>query len=430
LTDLEDGIKGVKVLPHQKTFIESINPTTGLIAGFGAGKSFAGTLKTIVKKLQYPSVNVAYYLPNYPLIKDICWEVFPQMCNDLGLHYQLNKSDKELHIHKFGKILFRNMSEPEMIVGYEVGFSLIDECDVMPRHKMDKAFKQILARNRAPLPDKKPNQVDLVGTPEGYRFAYNLLVANKPDNYRLIKASTYENKHLPEDYIDTLKDTYDEKLLQQYLLGEFVNVNGSAVYHQFDRDVHVCDNIAINPSLPLIISFDFNINPYNAIYLIQVIDGKVTIIDNAILKGKPLVDSLDYLKSKFAHLGASLFSATIYGDAAGKARSQGTAQTNYDLIRDAGFHKMKIKTANPRIQDRNNAFNSMLRNGAGSVNIAICSRNQELITDLEQMSYNDKGEVDKSNQDLTHSVDSVGYYIEYEHGLHKTEVRNIRMRVG
>jgi len=307
---------------------------------------------------------------------------------------------------------------------------LIDECDVMPKHKMDKAFKQILARNRSPLPDKKPNQVDLVGTPEGYRFAYNLLVANKPDNYRLIKASTYDNPYLPPDYIDTLKATYDEKLLQQYLLGEFINVNGSAVYHQFDRDIHVIDDIAIDPYLPIIISFDFNINPYNAIYLIQVIDGKVTVIDNAIIKGKPLVDSLDYLKSKFTHLGAALMSATIYGDSAGKARSQGTAVTNYDLIKNAGWHKMKIKTANPRVQDRINAFNSLLRNGNGDVNIAICSRNQELIADLEQMSYTDKGEPDKSNQDLSHAVDSVGYYIEYEHGLHKTEVRNIRMRVG
>lgn len=423
-------IKDVNVLDHQRDFIESLNPTTGLVAGFGAGKSYAGTLKTIIKKLQYPTVKVAYYLPNYPLIRDIAFEKFPEMCNDLGLHYQLNKSDKELIIKDFGTIIFRNMSEPEMIIGYEVGYSLIDECDVMPKHKMDKAFKQILARNRAPLPDKSPNQVDLVGTPEGYRFYYNLMVANKPDNYRLIKAKTMDNPHLPEDYIETLKETYDEKLLQQYLLGEFINVNGSAVYHQFNRDVHVCDNIDINPSIPLIITFDFNINPYNAIYLIQVIDGKVTVIDNAIIKGKPLVDSLDYLKEKFSHLGASLFSATIYGDAAGKARSQGTAQTNYDLIKNAGFHKMKIKTANPRIQDRNNAFNSMLRNGAGSVNIAICSRNQELITDLEQMSYNDKGEVDKSNQDLTHSVDSVGYYIEYEHSLNKAEVRNIRMEVG
>jgi len=423
-------IKDIAVLPHQKDFINSVNPTTGLVAGFGAGKSYAGTLKTIIKKLQYPTVKVAYYLPTYGHIRDIAFEKFPEMCNDLGLHYQLNKSDKELLIKDFGTIIFRNMSEPEMIVGYEVGFSLIDECDIMQRHKMDKAFKQILARNRAKLPDGKPNQLDLVGTPEGYRFYYNLMVANKPENYRLIKARTMDNPHLPDDYIETLKATYDEKLLQQYLLGEFINVNGTAIYHQFDRDVHVIPNVGIDPYLPLIISFDFNINPYNAIYLIQVIDGKVTVVDNAIIKGKPLIDSLDYLKDKFSHLGVNLMSATIYGDAAGKARSQGTAQTNYDLIRNAGFHKMKIKTANPRVADRINAFNSMLLNGNGDVSISICERNAELIQDLEQMSYNDKGEVDKSNQDLSHAVDSVGYYIEYEHSLHKTEVKNIRMRVG
>jgi hypothetical protein len=235
-----------------------------------------------------------------------------------------------------------------------------------------------------------------------------------------------DNPHLPEDYIDTLKDTYDEKLLQQYLLGEFINVNGSAIYHQFDRDVHVVPDIGIDPYLPLIISFDFNINPYNAIYLIQVIDGKVTVVDNAIIKGKPLVDSLDYLKEKFSHLGATLMSATIYGDAAGRARSQGTAQTNYDLIRNAGWSKLKVKTANPRVADRINVFNSMLRNGNGDVNIAICERNQELITDLEQMSYNDKGEIDKSNQDLSHSVDSFGYYIEHEHRLIKPKALTAR----
>ena len=414
-------IKEVGTLPHQKQFIKSKAPTTGLVAGFGSGKSYAGTLKTIIKKLQYPSIKVAYYLPNYPLIRDIAFDKFPQMCEDLGLFYQLNKSDKELVIQGFGTIIFRNMSEPEMIVGYEVGYSLIDEADILPKAKMEKAFRQILARNRAPLPDGLPNQVDLVTTPEGYRFAYNLLVANKPDNYALVRASTYDNPHLPDEYIETLKDTYDEKLLQQYLLGEFVNINGSAVYHQFDRDIHVVPDRDIDTRYPLVITWDFNINPYNAVFLIQVIDGKVYVIDNAIIKNKPVVDTIDYLKEKFGHLGAYLYSATIYGDAAGKARSQGTAQTNYDLIRNAGWTKMKIKTANPRVQDRINVFNSMLRNGQGSVSIAICSRNVELINDLEQMSYNDKGEVDKSNQDLTHASDSVGYYLEHEHRLIKSK---------
>jgi hypothetical protein len=35
------------------------------------------------------------------------------------------------------------------------------------------------------------------------------------------------------------------------------------------------------------------------------------------------------------------------------------------------------------------------------------------------MAYDDKGEVDKSDNDLTHNADSVGYYIEYEHSLNK-----------
>ena len=423
-------IKEVGVLPHQRQFINSISPSTGLVAGFGAGKSYAGTLKTIIKKLQYPSVKVAYYLPTYPHIRDIAFEKFPEMCEQLDLYYQLNKSDKELMIQGFGSIIFRNMSEPDYIIGYEVGYSLIDECDILPQAKMTKAFQKILARNRAPLPDGLPNQVDVVGTPEGYRWFYDRFVTNSHDNYQLIRARTTDNPHLPEDYIETLREDYDERLLQQYLDGEFINVNGSAVYHSFDRDTHVVPDVEIDTTKPLIITFDFNINPYNAIYILQIISGKIIVVDNAIIKGKPLVDSLSFLKEKFGHLGAYLYSATVYGDAAGKARSQGTATTNYDLIRAAGFNKLKIKTANPRVQDRVNAFNAMLLNGAGNVSMYICERNNQLINDLEQMSYNDRGEIDKSNQDLTHSSDSVGYYIEYEHGLNRTEVRNIQMRVG
>jgi len=412
-------IKEVGVLKHQKEFIKSDSPSTGLVAGFGAGKSYAGVLKTIIKKMQYPSVKVAYYLPTYGHIRDIAFDKFPQLCDELGLFYRLNKSDKELTIQEYGTIIFRNMSEPEMIVGFEVGYSLIDECDILPKQKMDKAFKQILARNRSQLPDGKPNQVDTVGTPEGFKWFYSRFVEHANPSYKLIKAKTMDNPYLPEGYIETLKEDYDEKLLEQYLMGEFVNVNGSQVYHQFDRELHVIADMPVNKNYPLMISWDFNINPYNAVFLIQEIGGIVYVIDNAIKKNSPVVDTIEYLKEKFGYLGDYLYEATIYGDASGKSRSQGTAQTNYDIIRNAGWSKFKIKTANPRVQDRINVFNSMLKNGNGSVSIAICSRNVELINDLEQMSYNDKGEVDKSNQDLSHASDSVGYYLEHEHRLIK-----------
>lgn len=412
-------IKEIAVLPHQRLFVTSKASSTGLVAGFGAGKSYAGTLKTLIKKMQYPNVKVAYYLPTYPHIRDIAFEKFPDMCEMLGLDYQLHRSDKELNIKGFGTVIFRNMSEPEFIIGYEVGYSLIDECDILPKQKMDKAFKQILARNRAVLPNKDKNQVDVVGTPEGYRWFYDRFVTNKTDDFNLIKAKTMDNPHLPDDYIQSLKNDYDERLLKQYLNGEFINVNGSAVYHQFNRDIHVIEDIEVNPSLPIAISFDFNINPYNAIYLIQEVNGEVIIIDNAILKKKPLIDSLQFLKDKFKYLGQALESATIYGDASGRARSQGTAQTNYDLIRNAGFNYQLIKTANPRVADRVNIVNSLLLDGNGSAKLRICKRNSELITDFEKMSYTDKGEVDKTDNELTHNADSVGYYIEYTHSLNK-----------
>jgi len=412
-------IKDISVLKHQKEFIKSKSPSTGLVAGFGAGKSYAGTLKTIIQKLKYPTVKVAYYLPTYPHIRDIAFEKFPEMCEDLGLYYQLNKSDKELTIQGYGSIIFRNMSEPEYIIGYEVGYSLIDECDILPKIKMAKAFKQILARNRTKLPDGSPNQVDVVGTPEGYRWFYSRFVEHANSNYKLIRARTMDNKHLPPDYVDKLREDYDERLLEQYLMGEFINVNGSAVYHQFDRETHIIKDRDIDTRYPLFISWDFNINPYNAVFLIQYIDGVVYIVDNAIKKNAPVVDTIDYLKQKFGYLGSYLYQATIFGDASGKARSQGTAQTNYDLIRTAGWTKFNIKTANPKVQDRVNVFNSMLRNAKGDVKIQICSRNAELITDLEQMSYNDRGEIDKSNPDLSHATDSVGYYLENQHRLIK-----------
>jgi PBSX family phage terminase large subunit len=419
-------IEAISVLKHQREFIESKASSTGLVAGFGSGKSYAGTLKTIIKKLQYPSVKVAYYLPTYGHIRDIAFEKFPEMCDALGLYHKLNKSNKELIIQGFGSVIFRNMSEPDYIIGYEVGYSLIDECDVLPKMKMQKAFRQIMARNRAKLPDGKQNQIDVVGTPEGYRWFYDRFVTNSHPEYNLIRAKTMDNRHLPDGYIAKMREDYDEKLLEQYLNGEFINVNGSSVYHQFDRNEHVIPDIDIDPTKPLIISFDFNINPYNAIFLIQIIDGKVTIIDNAIINGKPLVDSIAYLKDKFGHLGAALMSATIYGDAAGRARSQGTAQTNYDIIRNAGWKKLKIKTSNPRVMDRINVVNSMLRNGNGESRMQLCARNHRLIDDFEQMSFNDKGEVDKSNQGLSHASDSVGYYLEHEHRLIKQSAISAR----
>ena len=75
------------VLKHQREFIESRELHTALCGGYGSGKSEGGVYKAIIKKLEYPNVNVAYYLPTYPLIEDVAFPKF-----ESALMHQIDQS--------------------------------------------------------------------------------------------------------------------------------------------------------------------------------------------------------------------------------------------------------------------------------------------------------------------------------------------------
>ncbi len=182
----------IELLKHQAKFYFSNARHTGLVAGFGAGKSHGGVYKLIKKKLEYKGVDVAYYLPTYPLIRDIAFPKIAEALNTLNIPYKLNRSDKEF-ITEYGRIILRSMDNPDLIVGYEVGYSIIDEADVLPKNKMQDVFIKVVARNRKPLPNGEINSLDFVSTPEGFKFLYDFFVVNKSKNKVLIKGRTYDN---------------------------------------------------------------------------------------------------------------------------------------------------------------------------------------------------------------------------------------------
>ena len=232
----------IELSDPQYDFLTSTKKHTGFVAGFGSGKSFIGTLKSLMKIIEYGIPKVAYYLPTYGDIRDIAFDTFPNVAVMLGYDYKLNKSDKEFKLIDEGKVIgvviFRNMSEPESIVGYEVGYTLIDETDILKQDIMDKAFKKILGRNRLIVEvtdedilkaykDTKlepegtyyhkarqmlcwVNSVDVAGTPEGFKWFYTRFVKKfRKATDLLIKASTYSNLHnLATDFIETLQDEY------------------------------------------------------------------------------------------------------------------------------------------------------------------------------------------------------------------------------
>jgi phage terminase large subunit len=384
----------MQILKHQAEFIQSNHTHTAIIGGYGSGKSFGGTLKIVLKKLKYPNIDVAYYLPTYGLIKDIAFPNISELLTLRNIPFNLNKSDKEF-ITPYGKIIMRSMDCPELIVGFEVGYSIIDEADVISVAKMNESFKNIVARNRKRLPNGDKNCLDFVSTPEGFGFLYNFFVKNPSPEKLIIKASSLSNPFLPKDYIDTLRLSYTEAQLSAYINGEFVNLTSASVYN-FDRLSHDTDTVQF-PNEMLFVGLDFNVTNMNAVINVKR-NGKLYAIGE-IAEAYNTQQIAEFLLENYPN-----HKIVINPDASGSQRSSSGA-SDFSILRQFGFDVIAPKK-NPPVSERVNAVNLALQNGTFFVNTKNCPKLTEA---LENQAYKN-GVPDKSSG-YDHITEAQGYCI-------------------
>lgn len=384
----------MEILSHQASFIQSNHTHTAIIGGYGSGKSFGGTLKIVLKKLAYPGIDVAYYLPTYGLIKDIAFPNISELLTLQNIPFNLNKSDKEF-VTPYGKIIMRSMDCPELIVGFEVGYSIIDEADVISVSKMNESFKNIVARNRKKLPNGDKNCLDFVSTPEGFGFLYNFFVKNPSPEKLIIKASSLSNPFLPKDYIDTLRLSYTEAQLNAYINGDFVNLTSASVYN-FDRVAHNADAEQL-PNEMLYVGLDFNITNMNAVVHVKR-NGKLYAIGE-IAEAYNTQQVSEFLIENYPN-----HKIIINPDASGNQRSSSGA-SDFSILKQFGFD-INAPKKNPPVNERVNSVNLALQNGNYFVNTKKCPRFTEA---LENQAYKN-GVPDKSSG-YDHITEAAGYCI-------------------
>lgn len=390
----------IELLKHQVRFIKSEKRHTGLVAGYGAGKSHAGIYKAIKKKMLYKNVDVAYYLPTYPLIKDIAFPKFSEALTSLNIPFKLNRSDKEFIFENGSRIILRSMDNPDLIVGYEVGYSLIDEADVLPTNKMKELFVKILSRNRKPLSNGDINQLDFVSTPEGFKFLYEFFVKKPSEDKVLIKGRSYDNPFLPKDYLEAMESQYTPQQLEAYLNGEFINLTSGNVYRNYDRLKNQTRRI-IQPSDVLHIGMDFNITKMNAVVHIE--ENGIKYAVDEFVNAYDTQELCELIKRKYAN-----HKIIIYPDSAGKARST-SGKSDHEIIRSYGF-VIRVGTQNPPVKDRVNKMNLAFCDKEGIrtylVNDEQCPNYAEA---LEKQTYKN-GEPDK-HSGFDHITEAGGYYM-------------------
>ncbi len=386
----------------QKAFATSREPFPAFVGGFGSGKTAAAIARAMALKSHFRGQDIAYYLPSFPLVEDIAMRRFPELCERKGwAHKTRGGTSPHIEFPGAGRILFRSMSTPASIVGYEVAHSICDELDTMPTELARQAWNKIIARNRQKC--SMPNTVAVATTPEGFGFVHERWVKNKAPGYVLFRAKTMDNEaNLPAGYIDNLRNSYPTNLLSAYLDGEFVNLTAGSVYPAFDRALNATFE-KIAPTEPLHIGLDFNVTKMAAV--VHVLrDGKPYALDE-------LTDVFDtpamiaLIKKRYES-----HSILIYPDASGGNRkSHNASESDLSLLRQAGF-SVCVNPANPAVKDRVLSMNKIIESRDYRINPDTCP---VYVEGLEKQPYDKHGDPDKTGG-LDHALDAGGYFITYK----------------
>lgn len=401
----------MSLTPTQLAFATSREPFPAFVGGFGSGKTAAAIARVMSLKVMCRQQDLAYYLPTYPLVEDIAYRRFPELCERKGWAYRLNKASSYIEFPNAGRIIFRTMERPERIVGYQVAHSICDELDTLPMEKAREVWNKIIARNRQKC--DMANTVAVATTPEGFRLVHELWVKRRAPGYVLFRAKTMENaENLPDGYIDNLRNTYPTQQLSAYLDGEFVNLTSGSVYAEFDRALNTSRE-TIKEGETLHVGLDFNVGKMAAV-LFVLRDGE----PHAAME---IVDVLDtpamaaILKARYKEHGHSIM---VYPDASGNARkSNNASESDLAILRQAGF-QVCVNSRNPAVKDRVLSYNKMIHSEGARrfrVNVDACPH---LVESLEKQAYDKHGEPDKSGG-LDHVLDASGYFIVYRYPIIK-----------
>lgn len=423
------------LLPHQQRFMSlAFNPqvdNAGLIGGYGCGKTVAGCRLAIALAHANPGLPGLYSCLDYPILRDAILPVFEAELHKLGLieglHYTIDHRQVcTFHSARdsYGNesvIYFRPVDGARnlrKIVSASYAWAVKDESGLYA----DEAHRKIEERVRHGAASVRV--IADVTTPEGLGPLYDTyvveprkraasagvdgqLVGDEPN--RLVRGRTYDNPHLDRGYVQRLLERYDDRLVAAYLDGHFVPMFTGLCF-RFTEHEHVDYRATYDPHLPIVMGWDFNVNPMS-VTLNHWHHDRLWTFDEIVLQTSHTDEVCGvFLDSYGGHMGG----LRVCGDAAGRARSTKSIHTDYDIIEDRlswmPNFKLDVPTANPSQRESINTLNALLKNGNGHISYSIHPRCVETVKSWQTTVYVEgTREIYKGDDSYEHLTDGLRY---------------------
>jgi PBSX family phage terminase large subunit len=224
-------------IDHQKRFWDLQNYIKILVGGYGSGKTYIGALRLMYLSYLNQGIPVMYVSPSYKMAKRTIIPTLKGIMNRSGVTYTHNKTENEIRILNWnGKIWIGSGDDPQGLLGQELAAIGIDEPFIQSKDVFD------IGISRVRHPEAAKREIFLTGTPESLNWGYDIALNNE-DQYDVgvVFGDTLDNPHLPDQYKESLLETYSQEMVDAYVHGKFVNLQQGRVYKNFDRDIHVVE---------------------------------------------------------------------------------------------------------------------------------------------------------------------------------------------
>lgn len=394
-----------KKLPHQAIFHDDDeSKILNLSGGFGSGKSYSLVMKILKLSRLNQNIPGGLLCPDYAEYRRDILPIFENIQDENRINFRYNQNEK-WWIFPWTRSKLYIFTADKKIRGPNLGYGGINEVGLIEYVR----FKEFLGRIR--VKGATCPQIACVGTPEGVgAWTYEHFIETPRPNTRVIYADTRDNIHLDEGYIQLLKDNYDEKMLEAYLMGKYVNMNGRQFYYAFDRKLNTDTTIQQIEDQKIHVAIDFNVDNMSAsLWNIHegrnLAFGEIYIPENA--------DTQRLCEALMAR-GVYPENSVLYPDPAGNARST-KGYSDVQILRNNGYFDIRFKSKTPHFRQRQLCVANLMSKGKVVANPTTCPR---LIKDWEAVEQNivDFSKV-KTNPKLTHFSDGADYFLDYNNPL-------------
>jgi hypothetical protein len=399
--------QAVEVRLHSGQWLVNANPSRYrvLVSGRRWGKT---TLDKAESLQEFGLPGLVWYLaPTYDMARELMWHPLRTLVPRQWLRTEPNETRMEMETIWGCQFACKSVEHPDRLRGRGPRKVICDEFqDWKDGQRIWEEVLQpsLLTTNGRAL---------FTGTPKSFNHLYDAYRKGQDGvaNWASWQFLTADAPHIPKEELQRMKAEMDPRAYRQEFEASFEALAGRA-YYAFQRTQHVRP-VELERGLPICISFDFNINPATAI-LGQGWGADARVWREVFVThagGEATRACALAARQKLDQVGWQ-GQVRIYGDPAGKS-AKTTGPSDHAVLRDVfPAATWCIRPAAPHVRDRVAAVNARCETMDGQRHFTMDPTCVHTIADLEQVIFEDNGELDKkSNPMLTHASDALGYWV-------------------